>query len=115
MVNWGQSEHSIVVVEDPLVGRLVGSVLGRQGYQIHEASAEAALDLLGLSGSSERIIVTNQPEHFLPFAGRVRLLYLAACPDYDLAKQFQVCRVLRKPFHPDELLSSVVKLLATGN
>ena len=107
-----QTVSSIVVVEDPLVTRLVHSVLGRRGYDVSEASPHVALELLSRPDSPVSLIVTNTPGIFLRFADRVRLLYMAASPDYNLAGRFQSCRVLHKPFHPAELVSAVASLLS---
>ena len=106
-----RAEASIVVVEDPLVGRLVHRLLDQHGYTVHEESPEAALHLLRGPMPVVSLIVTNTPGLFLPFADQVRLLYMAACPDYQLAKRFPVCRVIQKPFHPDELVSAVEALM----
>ncbi len=111
MVNWIRTQASIVIVEDPLVSRLVGSVLGRSGYDIHQASASAATELLPTLEESASLLITNRPEAFLSISEHCRLIYLAACPDYNLAAQFRYCRVVHKPFHPTELLSAVTTLL----
>ena len=113
MATWVHTGASIVVVEDPLVGRLVHRLLDRNGYSVHEESPEATLDLLRRPMPPVSLIVTNAPWLFLPFAGQVRLLYMAACPDYQLAELFPACRVIQKPFHPDELLSAVDELMCS--
>jgi hypothetical protein len=58
------------------------------------------------------LVITNAPGLFLAFAEWLPLLYLAACPDFDLAARFRTCRVLQKPFHPTDLLEAVRRLSA---
>jgi hypothetical protein len=53
------------------------------------------------------ILLTNQPAKFMEFAGHVPLLYLSSAPDSSIASAFRSCRVLRKPFHPKELIEAV--------
>jgi hypothetical protein len=62
-----------------------------------------------LSSDTEQVdlIITNSPKDFLRFADCVPLLYIAAAPDAELASRFLWCRVLQKPFHPDQLVAAV--------
>jgi CheY-like chemotaxis protein len=110
MLGWIATQTSIVIVEDPMVGRLIHSVLARLGYPITEASSATALDLFQ-GKAYPGLIVTNKPQLFLDFADHTRLLYVAAVPDYRLAEKFPMSRVLLKPFHPTELLNAVERLL----
>jgi hypothetical protein len=55
-------------------------------------------------------LVTNAPGQFLEFADQVPLLYLAEAPDSSLAGRFRLCRVLRKPFHAEELFAALDEL-----
>ncbi|HUA62924.1 MAG TPA: hypothetical protein VML19_29480 [Verrucomicrobiae bacterium] len=112
-MGWTCPGPSILVVEDPLVGKLVHSVLRRSGYAAHAASFAEAFDLLNGGASLVSLLITNRPEVFLQFAERCRLLYMAACPDHDLASRFRCCQVLHKPFHPAELLNAVKMLLGS--
>ena len=101
------SEWSILVVEAPIVQKFVRVVLEREGYQPVDAIPQSALELLKQSPSAVGLVITNAPGIFLPFAEQVPLIYLAACPNLDLAARFRSCRVLQKPFHPAELLEAV--------
>jgi hypothetical protein len=107
---WSEPYGSIVVVEDPLVQKFLRSVLFRNGYQVVEASPATALSLIAGPEPRARVVITNRPEVFLPFADDVAMLYVAACPDYTLALRFQTCRILHKPFHPADLLEAVEDL-----
>jgi hypothetical protein len=69
-----------------------------------------ASELLRHGDVAPDLVITNQPDLFLDLAGKVRLLYIAAIPDIDLASRFSQCRVLRKPFRNDDLLSAVEDL-----
>ncbi len=77
-----------------------------------EVGPQQALDLLNLSKKPMGLVITNAPGIFLPFAGQLALIYLAASPDLDLAARFQSCRALQKPFHPVEFLEVVRSLRA---
>ena len=69
-----------------------------------------------LSSDTEQVdlIITNSPKDFLRFADHVPLLYIAAAPDPELASRFLWCRVLQKPFHPDQLVAAVRDLTAVA-
>ena len=110
MVSWVKTDTSIVVVEDPLVGRLVHSVLGRRGFHVQERSPETALDLL-CAAPHPNVVITNQPQLFVHLANMIGMIYMAACPDDWVAASFPRCRVLHKPFHPRDLLDAVEALL----
>lgn len=101
------------MVEDPLVQKFLRSVLFRSGYQVVEASPGTALSLVAGCQEDVRLVITNTPAVFLPVADRILMLYVAACPDYVLAVRFPTCRVLRKPFHPADLLRAVEDLAAS--
>ena len=100
-------EWSILVVEALIVQKFVRVVLEREGYAPVDALPQSALEMLKQSPSAVGLVITNAPGMFLPFAEQVPLIYLAACPDLDLAARFRSCRVLQKPFHPAELLEAV--------
>jgi hypothetical protein len=97
-------------VEDPIVQKFLHIVLKRLGCQVIEARPRAALELMKTSQPGVGLVITNTPGLFLPFADRVPLLYIAACPDPALASRFRICGVLHKPFHPSELLEAVKAL-----
>jgi hypothetical protein len=69
-----------------------------------------ASELLRAGSVTANVVITNQPEAFLPLASTLPLLYIAANPDPELASQFPTCRVLRKPFRNDDLLEAVEEL-----
>jgi len=85
-------------------------MLERHGHQVLTGDAEQASESLRQGRMQPQVVITNQPEAFLPLAGTLPLLYIAANPDPALALQFPACRVLRKPFRNDELLEAVGEL-----
>jgi CheY-like chemotaxis protein len=104
---------SILVVEDPLVSKLVRSVLQRRGYDVKLATASEAEALLEAPNPEVGILLTNSPNEFLEFSGRVPLLYLTSSPDVLLQAAFHNCRVVVKPFVPEELVRAVEELAGT--
>jgi hypothetical protein len=101
------SEWSILIVEAPIVQKFLRTVLEREGYQPVEAGPQSALDLMRLPRPGVGMVITNAPGIFLAFAEWVPLLYIAGCPDFDMAARFRTCQVLQKPFHPMDLLEAV--------
>ncbi len=104
------SSGSIVVVEDPFIQRYLRTVLSRRGYRVEGSDLRTALDTLRTAPDRIDLVITNSPQEFLPFERSLLLLYIAGAPDFDLAARFSHCRVLRKPFHPDELVECVKEL-----
>jgi len=98
------------VVEDPLVSNLVRAVLRRRGYSVTLAEPAQVLRLLRELEKFPGILVTNSPGSFLEFAGAIRLLYLSSSPDPSIEALFPICRVIRKPFAPEELVRKVEEL-----
>jgi len=101
------STANILVAEDPFVSSFLRTILQRHGHKVVVVGAPHASELLRQGTVVADVVVTNQPELFLGFAGRVHLLYTAAAPDATLASQFASCRVLRKPFRNEDLLEAV--------
>lgn len=101
---------NILVAEDPFVSSFLRAVLQKHGYKVVLGDAVHACELLGQGSIAPDLLITNRPDVFLQFAGKLPLLYIAASPDTDLAKQFLNCRVLRKPFRNEELLEAVEDL-----
>ena len=99
-----------MVVEDPFIQKYLRTVLTRQGYRVVGADARTAIGMLGSALDSVDLVITNSPRDFMAFAKTVPLLYIAGAPDLDLASCFARSRVLRKPFHPDQLLELVKDL-----
>jgi hypothetical protein len=66
--------------------------------------------MLRSSAHQVDLVITNSPRDFLAFAGSLPILYMAAAPDLELASRFLCCQVLRKPFHPDQLLALIKDL-----
>jgi len=104
----------VLVVEDQVIQRFVGDLLGRDGRLVVEAGIEEALRALRHGAVEISLLVTNAPAKFLEFAENLPLIYMAACPDPGLAKRFRACRVLRKPFRPSELSSCAAELIPPG-
>jgi DNA-binding response OmpR family regulator len=96
-----------------LVANLVRAVLRKHGYQIVVTSTREAAELIGHS-EKKKLLITNSPQSFLEFADRVPLLYLTSAPDHELRSAFAACRVVHKPFTPQELLDGVQALVAAG-
>ncbi|HLK46718.1 MAG TPA: hypothetical protein VKT49_01210 [Bryobacteraceae bacterium] len=103
---------TVVVVEDPLVSKLVRAVLQRHGYEVTLADRSEAARLLAAPESNIGVLVTNQPEDFLEYSDRVPLLYLSSSPDFTLEAAFRSCRVVTKPFVPEELAHAVDLLVS---
>ena len=101
---------TVLVVEDPLVSKLVKSVLQRHGYEVKLAGAAEAAVLLERPNSDIGILLTNSPAAFLEFSERVPLLYLTSSPDMLLESSFNWCRVVIKPFVPEDLVRAVSEL-----
>jgi hypothetical protein len=95
---------SALVVEDPLVSRLIGGILKRAGYCVTEADTRRGVEQLRDWPDRYNLLITNTPGAFLEFAERVPLIYVAANPDEDLAARFSHCVPLTKPFLPVRLL-----------
>ena len=102
------SMGTVLVVEDPLVSKLVRSVLQRHGYEVKLATPSEAAALL--EGPEVGILLTNSPSEFLEFSGRVPLLYLTSSPDVLIQTAFHSCRVVVKPFVPEDLVRAVGEL-----
>ena len=99
----------ILVVEDPMIQKLVQGVLSRQGYVVTGLSAAEALEQLRHE-DNRFVLITNRPEAFLPLTEITPLLYISGCPDQRLAARFAHCRCLLKPFRPKELVEAVREL-----
>ncbi len=100
----------ILVAEDSFVSSFLRTVLQKHGHKVVTGDAARASELIRQGSVVADIVITNQPEVFLEFAPILPMLYIAASPDPELASQFPICRVLRKPFHNDELLAAVEQL-----
>lgn len=101
---------TVVVVEDPLVSKLVRAVLEKRGYAVKLAGASEAAALLASPRSGVGVLVTNAPDTFLQFADRVPLVYLTSAPNLLLEAAFRACRVVVKPFVPSDLVRAVSEL-----
>ncbi|MBZ5580086.1 MAG: response regulator [Acidobacteriia bacterium] len=108
------SSKTVLVVEDGLVSKLVRTVLQRHGYAVTLAGAEDAAALLRSPDPAVSLLITNAPGDFEEFAERVPLLYLTSQPDPFLQAMFPVCRVVFKPFLPEDLVQAVETLLSAG-
>jgi hypothetical protein len=104
------SSARVLVVEDPYVSGFLRAVLQRHGHQVITCDAAQASSQLREGTLQVDVVITNQPEDLLPFAGALALLYIAADPDYSMALRFPVCRILHKPFRNDGLLEAVEEL-----
>lgn len=103
-------EIKLVVVEDSLVSKLVRTVLQKHGYSAVSVGPTEAEGILRSANEPEEILLTNSPSQFLEFAQRIPLLYLTSSPDPTMQVAFRYCRVVRKPFSPNELVEAVKEL-----
>jgi hypothetical protein len=101
---------NVLVAEDPFVSSFLRTILLRRGHKVMTGEAGRASQLMMEGSVTPDVVITNRPEAFLPFANSLRLVYIAANPDPELALRFLTCRVLRKPFRNDELLAAVEQL-----
>jgi hypothetical protein len=99
--------NAIAVVEDPFVQNYLRDLLVREGYQVIQSDSHHVSEELRSENERIDLVITNSPRDFVAYADWVRVLYLGSAPDMELASRFSFCRVLRKPFHPAELLAAV--------
>ena len=109
--------RALIVVEDLSISKLVRSVLQKKGRSAVVATPTEATEMLRTPESMASILVTNTPDKFLEFAESVPLLYLTSSPNLQLQYAFRNCRVVRKPFVPDDLVRAIDELAAatSGN
>lgn len=100
----------MLVVEDPLISKLVRAVLRKQGYAVVVAEPSEATEMLRSPETGGQILLTNSPAIFLEFATKTPLLYLSSAPNPQLEAAFRQCRVVLKPFSPNELVRAVGEL-----
>ena len=105
-----RSEWSILIVEAPIVQKFLHAVLEREGFEAVDGLPESAAEAVEVVSPRVGLAITNAPGIFLQFAEWLPVIYLAACPDQDLAARFRNCCVLQKPFHPKELVDAVKRL-----
>ena len=103
-----------MVIEDPQVSSLLRSLLTKDGYRVALATVNRGLELLRTRGAAPDLLVTNEPARFATVGHSLPLLYLAALPDPEQAAAFPICRALRKPFQPRQLLEAVRCLVESG-
>jgi DNA-binding response OmpR family regulator len=94
----------VLVVEDPLVRRLIDGILTRAGYSVVEAEPGHARKILADRAENIALLVTNIPEFFLDYAGSVALLYVCTTLEEQWVTRFARYRCLAKPFLPHELV-----------
>jgi hypothetical protein len=105
-----QSKPTLVIVEQPMIAKLIQTMLRREDYQVIVTVPANAAAILGQPQGF--LLVTNRPEDFLEFAATARLLYLSGTPDLEIPQRFHRCRVVRKPFGPSELIAAIKELAA---
>ena len=109
-----RSPGVVLISEDPFVSSYLRCLLRRQGYEVLQADTRRAAEMVRGGTVAVDVLITNTPAAFHSCAEDVPLLYLSAAPDMDLVPPFRRCRVLPKPFHPDELLAVVGELAEPG-
>jgi hypothetical protein len=107
-----EGRTTLLIVEEAQISKLVKTLVEKRGYSAILASAAEAAKLLRARESNIGILLTNSPAAFVEFAGKTRLLYLTSAPDPLLVGAFRLCRVVRKPFVPSELVEAVGALMA---
>ena len=105
----------MVVVEEPIIAKLVCAVLQRRGYAARTANLPEAAALIRQPDSEEKILITNAPAAFTEFGDGLRLLYLTSSPDPRIQAAFSNCRVVHKPFDPEELVQAISELSGPPN
>ena len=105
-----RTSRPIILVEDPFIRSYLRFVLQRRGYSVVESDATRACEMA--NSDDGVVVITNAPEQFLPCAEKLALVYIAAAPETELAARFPMCRVLRKPFQPEELVKAVESLIS---
>jgi CheY-like chemotaxis protein len=105
----------VLIVEDPLVRRLIGGILRRAGFNVIEAGILRAIEMLDGGSEDVALLVTNAPEHFLKWSQTLALVYVAASPDPWKAEKFRRCRMLHKPFHPEALADAANAVLEAAS
>jgi CheY-like chemotaxis protein len=105
-----QKEKALVVVEDVLISKLVRTVMQKHGYSVVTVGPSEATGILRSATAPGEILLTNSPSHFLEFAEKIPLLYLTSSPDPEMQSAFRSCRVVRKPFAPNELVEAIAEL-----
>lgn len=102
----------VLVVEDPLVRRLIHGILTRAGYTVVQAEPWRAFELLRDPVETFALLITNQPYLFLDFTRNMPVLYVAATPDPEWVAILPNCRSLHKPFRPQELIGLTREMLS---
>jgi len=105
-------QPTIVVVEDQQISNLVRAVLARRGYEVTVVDSSGAAAILRRPGC-QAVLVTNTPADFVEFSGRIPLVYVTSQPDPRWPVAFRVCRVVAKPFTPQDLAAAVTDLWNT--
>lgn len=101
----------VLVVEDPLVRRLIHGILTRGGYTVVQAEPRLAFELLRDPAEKFALLITNQPYLFFDFAASIPVLYVAAAPEPAWIVRLPRCRALHKPFRPQELIELTRELV----
>ena len=101
----------IVLVEDPFICRYVRSVLANRKGNVVDAEPADAVRLVQSGDSRVRLLITNRPGNFLPFAAELPVVYVSSQPENLLARAFRTCRTLHKPFAPRDLATAVSELI----
>ena len=104
----------VLVVEDPLVRRLIEGIFVRAGFAVTQAEPQRALALLDDTQRHFELLITNVPELFADRGFDLPVLYIAASPDPQWLLKFPLCRALQKPFHPRQLLDLAHELLVAS-
>ena len=101
----------VLVVEDPLVRRLIDGILRRGGFEVIQAETQHALQLIDDQTQQFALVVTNMPQLFLNRPHNFALIYVAASPDPRWPEEYPRCRALAKPFQPAALLALARELV----
>jgi hypothetical protein len=104
---------TVALYEDPFVQNYLYTLLARNGFQVKTCSPGRVIEMVRSPGTTIDLLITNSPLAFQAVCAELPILYMSAFPNPDVPGLFAKCRVLTKPFRPEELLSLVKELIAS--
>jgi CheY-like chemotaxis protein len=99
----------VLISEDPFVANYLRALLSKRGYQTLGVDAEQGARKI--RDREVNVVITNTPGEFQGLSDQIPVVYVAAAPDMEIASKFRACRVLRKPFLPEDILAAVEELI----
>lgn len=77
-----------------------------------DAEEHHAVELIRDGKVKPTLLITNVPDRFVALDLQCPVIYTAAYPDPEKAVNFRACHLLKKPFHPKQLLDILSTLPA---